>query len=272
MISHYYFHYDESLESLLDRLNLNRLDSSLNANIEAENDIFLIHSIIRLNSNTGIYRKRQIKDYIWEIIKDKCVVDTEYPFSRKIENYKKGYETLFNYCWKQKFTFKKDSNNCKPVCKLVYEKMPIYKKILDNNISLAFSLVILLFCVYFIDKWLINDNSWMWQGYKIETHPIMATCIALWISTILVCGVAKKSNSLIFIPIITCLLFIVYAIISIFFEPSLNNAYQFYELSIEERGLLKIQFLKRDVCLGLACLLLIPIIAFNHERLEDHSK
>ena len=266
MISNYYFYYDESLESLLAHLDLSRLDGSLNDNIDVKNDIYLIHAIVRLNSNTAIYRKTQIKNQIWEMIKDKCIVDVEFPFTRNIENYRKGYETLFNYCWKQNFSFNKDSKDIKPIYKLVYDKMPIPRKLFDNSIALVFSLVILLIFVHFIDKWLIEDNSWMWHGYRTETYPIIATCICLWISMILVSVGAKKSDRLVYAPVVTCLMFIVYAVLSIIIE-SIHHG----ELSISEWGLFKIQFFKRNVSIGLAGLLHIQIIAINYELIADYS-
>lgn len=272
MITHYYHCYDESVESLIGRIDTNQLYCSIGDNIIAENDVFLIHSIIRINSNKGIYRKCELKQIIWNMLFDKCVVDKEFPFSRKIENYKSGFDNLFDYCWRQKFSLHINGKGAKPLYKIVYRKMPLKRKLFDNNFSLAIYVILFLFLVFLIDKWTVQDNSWNWGGITINTHPIMITCAVLIAGTSMLCLGAKNPNQIVYSPLIACGLVFVSSIIMIILEPQqLIDDSELEMIEWSDLFVLKIQLIRRNVYLGLACLLLIPILRLNIQRLDDYS-
>lgn len=274
MTRYYYLCYNESIDSLVGRIDINRL-TYLEDNIDAENDVFLIHAIIRINTNNGIYRKHELKQRIWNMLSDKCVVDKEFPFCRKIENYKRGFDNLFDYCWRQKLSINENGTGAKPLKQIVYSKMPLKRKLLDNNYSLAICCIIFLLLVFIIDKWTVENYSWKWGGERINTHPIMATCAALWIGIGSLTLGTKDVNRLAYGPLVSCVIFVLFSIIMILFEPYwmiVDNEWQLYEWSDSNLALLKIQLIKRNLYLGLSCLLLIPLFRLNIQRLDDFSK
>lgn len=118
-VSYYYFVYDKSIKELAYMLDTHALIGGHTNNLDKENDIILIHLILRVNQNTLLYRKEDIKSYIWNLIKDRCVVDKEFPFVKKIEYYERGFDELFAYCWDQKFSVIKDERSAIPLNKLV---------------------------------------------------------------------------------------------------------------------------------------------------------
>lgn len=276
MITHYYLCYDESVDSLIERINTNRLIYNLEDNINAENDVFLIHAIIRININNGIYRKCELKQIIWNMLSDKCVVDKNFPFCTKIESYKSGFDNLFDYCWEQKFSFHKNGVGAKPLKQIVYTQMPLKRKLLDNNYSLIIGFIIFLLFVFMIDKWTVENCSWKWGGEKTDTHPIMATCLVLWIS---ICvgsvGAKENVNKLAYgPPLIACIIFVLWSIIMILFEPysmTVDTEWQLYEWSDSNLAILNIQLIKRNLYLGFSCLLLIPLFRLNIQRLNDFT-
>ena len=274
MITHYFFYYDESVDSLVGRIDTNRLRVSLEDSINVENDVFLIHALIRINTNNGIYRKCELKQYVWNMLSDRCIVDKEFPFCRKLEDYKRGFDNLFDYCWQQKYSIHKDGRDAKPVKRIIYNKMPFKRKLLDNNIALVILLIMFLFLAYMIDVWAIENQSWKWGGERIETHPIFATCAALLTGIFIMClGRPKDVIKLTYSPIISCIIFILFSLVMIFDNRMIvDSEWQMFEWPDSNLALLKIQLIKRNLYLGLACLLLIPLLRLNIQRLDDLSR
>lgn len=257
MIEYYYFCHDECLEKLIERLNIYNY---LSNNIEHENDIILIHIIHRVISNTTLYRKSDIKEYIFQ-----------HPnFSIAQQSLKSAYEELFDYCWRQKFTLIKDSpkSKMKRIRDLAYMNRPISRKLLDNNISMIAMLILYFVLCYYIDRRLISDNSWLWRVNIIDTYPIFITFLAMIFACMF--SALSHDNSLKFVPFVMCSLFCILAITQLFLDTkNLIGADYYSDLSFEEIALIRLQLIKRDVILGLASFLLVPIIKLNIQRLND---
>lgn len=269
----YYHCYNDSVESLAKRINVKWLEYNIYSNIETENDIFLIHLILRINKDKGIYRQSELKQYIWGILSAICSEYISSNSNGKIENYQRGFYKLFDFCWKQKFSMYKDGKNAEPLYRIVYRKMPLKRRLLDSNISLIiYSILFVIFCIL-IDKWTIADCAYKWDFNTIETHP---TAIALSVLAIVFTVLEDTQDSdkaTTYGPAFCCLALFVFAIILAVFEPNsllFNNDYQRFELSSDAIAKLEIHLIKRNVYLGLACLLLIPMLKFNFERLEDN--
>lgn len=214
--------------------------------------------------------KKELNQYIWGCISGRCIVGNEFPIRKTIETYKQGFDNLFDYCWKQKISIHKDGKGARSLNKIVYKQMPFSRKLIDSNISLLVCFALFLILVYLIDKWTIEDYSWKWVVEKIDTHPIVLTLSFLYLS--IIASSVMKADGDISIPSIMCLLFLCSALILIAFEPSWmisDNDRQALEWDVSNLALLKIQLAKRDVYLGLLCLLLIPILHINNQRLND---
>lgn len=269
----YYHCYNDSVGSLTKRIDVKWLEYDIYSNIEAENDIFLIHLILRINKDKGIYRKYELKQYIWGIL---SVICSEYISSNsngKIGNYQRGFYKLFDFCWKQKFSMHKDGKNAKPLYCIAYREMPLKRRLLDSNISLIiYSILFVIFCIL-IDKWTIADCAYKWDFNTIETHPIAIALSALAIVFMVLEDAQDSDKATTYGPAFCCLTLFLLAIILAVFEPNsllFSNDYQRFELSSDAIAKLEIHLIKRNVYLGLACLLLIPMLKFNFERLEDN--
>lgn len=155
---YYYLTYDEGIESLINLIKTRYLDGTVEDNLIAENDIVLIHLIFRINTNTGIYRKKEIQAKIWNLLKDNCEVSTEFPYTRTLKGYQIGFEKLFNYCWNQKFSLYENGRKAIELKKKIYRRRPFSRRLVDNNVFLALSFIFFLILIWFIDKETIDEK------------------------------------------------------------------------------------------------------------------
>ena len=272
MISFYYHCYDENIESLVKRIDVKWLEYDVNININFQNDIYLIHLILCINQTRGIYRKSELKEFIWDILSTKCPIDDENS-NKKNDYFQQGFYKLFDYCWKQKFSFHVDGKNAKPLYRIVYRKMPLKRKLLDSNISLILGSALFVILCFFIDKWTIENFSWKWEFERIDTHPVAIAIFVLFYMPMALAYCEDKDKAALYVPAVCCLIFILAALVLAIFEPNwmlFDNEWQRFELSPNSISSLEIHFIKRNIYLGLAILLLIPILKFNMERLNDN--
>lgn len=266
----YYYHcYDESIDKLVDRFSAEWLAYDVNTNIDCLNDIILIHLILRINQDKGIYRKSKLKEYIWDMLSERCNVCVDTTSNNKIDNYRRGFYGLFDYCWKQKFSSQRNGKGAKPIYRIVYRKMPIKRMVIDSNISLILYLLLFVVLFFFIDKWTIEDCSYKWDFESIETHPIAIAIIGLCMLVVFVAINPDKVT--IFGPVFCCLLFFLSVIVAVVYPNIMfDNVYQQFEFSSSAIAHLQIQYMKRNIYFGLTCLLLVPMFRINLERLKDH--
>lgn len=257
-IEYYYHCYDESIETLIGRINNNALLYDVHKSIEKENDIIIMHIIYRIVCTTSLYRKKDIKKYIWDRLESQCETFTTITGKEILKkDYQKGFDELFNYCWEQKFSKIENKHKAKQIGKIAYQNRPFLRKLYDSNFAL--SLFALLF---FVLQVLIKESYWTLQIENVySTGAIIAqTAGVIYVS--LICAIQCKKIYI--FPIASLIIMIAIAIYTVFNPP---NPYM--EWDLEYSSFVANDLTKCIIIMGFSYFLWFPIIYFNKERLKD---
>lgn len=238
MIDYYYHVYDDGIDQLCGKINVYALKSSVEENIRVENDIILIHAIHKVAKTTRLYRKDDVKKFIWDKIHwqltfVKALLNDDTPTP---EECKESYGKLFDFCWMQKF---KTRFRTRKMCHIAYSYRPLERKLIDSNITLI--ACIILFAWFHSE---LMHNNWMW----------VFTPAIIWygLSAAAIIGKRKTEEALNIAPIVCAILHCIVTIAIIFSEDSLSH------------GQIKTWFI-----ISITYLMWYPIILLNKQRIID---
>ncbi len=252
MIEFYYHTYDDGVEQLCQRINTNWLVYGIQDNINCENDVMLVHAIYRVVNTTHLYRKDDIKSMLWEKIKPLCQIDNS-PYSSRgdIKYFKRGYDDLFNFCWKQSFSKTNDAKKAVKISKIAYANRTLWNKLVNSNLCLLLFLALFLF-----SQTIIND-SFIMLKFEDTNEISLTLCVLLssLVFTIGLLGGNTKDNAYYFFPLIAMVIMAIWSIHELFSSNICAD--------------LLIELLKRNFIMGLSYLLWYPIIFINNDRLHD---
>ena len=212
----------------------------------------LVHAIYRVVNTTHFYRKDDIKSMLWKKIKPLCQIDNS-PYSSRgnIKYFKRGYDDLFNFCWKQSFSKTNDAKKAVKISKIAYANRTLWNKLVNSNLCLLLFLALFLF-----SQTIINDSFFM---LKFEdTNEISLTLCVLLSSLVFTIGLLRgntKDNAYYFFPFIAMVIMTIWSISELFSSNICAD--------------LITELLKRNFIMGLSYLLWYPIIFINNDRLHD---
>lgn len=252
MIEFYYHAYDDGVEQLCQRIKTNWLVYGIEDNIDCENDIILIHAIYRVATTTNMYRKDDIKSMLWDKIKPLCQIDDTNPYSSRsnIKHFKKGYDDLFDFCWKQRFSKTNDAKKAVKISKIAYTNRALGNKLVNSNLS-----ILLFLILFFFVQTIINDSFFL---LKFEdTNEISLTLCVVLLS---LSAVGLFRGNYYYFPLIAIVIMAIWSISELFSNSSPPNS-----VSAD----ITIALLKRNFIMGLSYLLWYPIIFINNNRLHN---
>lgn len=261
MAEFYYYHYDESIEKLCGKIRTNKLLCSLSDNKDCENDITLIHAMYRLVTTTNLYRKEDISSLLWEKIKGNCAIreNKETGHKTTIEDYKKGYNELFNYLWREKFSKTNDKKKAVKFFKIAYRNRSLINKMFNNN----FFLLIFLIAFLFLQK-VITDSFVLLEF--IDTQTFITTILIIGFSffpfTLALTFIRGENEkyALYFFPFCAFITACGLSVHELFFG-------KYYDVYFRDK--VTIELMKRNVIMGLSYLLWYPVIYLNNDRIND---
>lgn len=257
MENYYYYTYKQGLDELCSRINTIALTGDISYNKETNNVLLLIHAIYAVINQTNLYRKYDIQELIWNKIKPMCVFDNSSFYSRhSIEEYKKGYDKLFDYCWNQKFSISKYGSSAVKMSIRAYRNRPIENKIFNSN------LFIVLFTLGFFKLQSIINNSYVWLEF-IDTHELSLTLLIFGIvffAWITYDPRYISKNFYYFLPIVGMIILFAYSLYIPFSDIDVYDEIKSNVLS---------NLIQRNVIMGLSYFLWYPVIYVNNERLHD---
>lgn len=212
----------------------------------------LVHAIYRVVNTTHFYRKDDIKSMLWKKIKPLCQIDNS-PYSSRgnIKYFKRGYDDLFNFCWKQSFSKTNDAKKAVKISKIAYANRTLWNKLVNSNLCLLLFLALFLF-----SQTIINDSFFMLKFE--ETNEISLTLCVLLSSLVFTIGLLRgntKDNAYYFFPFIAMVIMTIWSISELFSSNICAD--------------LITELLKRNFIMGLSYLLWYPIIFINNDRLHD---
>ena len=257
MIDYYYHTYDDNVEQLCGRIKTHCLVYSVSDNIDCENDIMIIHAIYHIVTTTPLYRKNEIKELLWKKIKPLCQIDdTPYSSRGNIRNFERGYNELFDFCWKQKFSKTNDVKSAIKLSKIAYANRSFVNKLFNSNISL-----VLFTLIFFYLQRFVNDSFFSLEF--IKTNEMALTFCVILSSLIFTIGLltgSTKKNAYYYFPIIAMIVLFIWTLSELFQNTSYSS-----DVSAE----ITISLIKRNVIMGMSYLLWYPIICCNNDRLHD---
>lgn len=152
MITGYYLIYsNETADEILEHLDLNALSSSVDRNIDAENDVVFANAIYKLAYENKKYSRRGLKDLLYSRIKTKYVQWDNHPITGKLpyDNYRDFFEPLFDFVWNKPFDLKENGKLKTKLSQRTWACQPIQERILNNNITFV-GIIILAILLFFI--------------------------------------------------------------------------------------------------------------------------
>ena len=218
----------------------------------------LMHAIYRITTTTtALYRKEDIRNLLWKTIRPLCQIDnTPYSSRGNIKNFKRGFDELFDYCWKQKFAKSNNSKEAIKISKIAYRNRTFANKLFNSNLC-----IFIFTGVFFaIQKW-INDSYFYLQF--TETKEIGLTFCVILSASVFTLGLltgSTKRNAYYYFPLIAMV---------IMFLWSLNELFSGATYSSDISAEITISLIKRNIMMGISYLLWYPIIFINNDRLHD---
>ena len=241
----YYLCYKESVDELCARIDADLLLRDIWYNADYGNDIYLVHAIYYTAKEMPRFCKKDIREKIWAKISPRCKIDKEKYSGRTYEDFKRGFERLFDYCWKVKFSVEEteDVKKTRELSKAVYNSMGLKHKLYNSNGA------ILTFAILFIalQVW-INDAFEVLEF--VETHEFIIPIVVLLTSVYVSAG-AGKAYSLPVIGIIVMAGLLI------------------QDLWGETASVYAVALVKRDLLWIATYLLWYPVIILNYDRLKD---
>lgn len=152
MITGYYLIYsNETADEILEHLDLNALSSSVDKNIDVENDVVFANAIYKLACENKKYSRRGLKDLLYYRIKTKYVQWESDPNTGKLpyDNYRDFFEPLFDYVWNKPFDLKENGKLKTKLSQRTWDCQPIQERILNNNITFV-GIIIIAIILFFI--------------------------------------------------------------------------------------------------------------------------
>lgn len=225
----YYHYYNCSVEELVEKLNIEELEKWEEYN--CDNDVVLLHLMLEVAKNRGIYTKAELKSHIYNLLY-KTKGDKIREVEKKIEediistliprinyNYdgrkyyleklnesdriRNSYNKLFDKLWESRYSFREGRKE-KALKKVIYSYRPTLNKLYNSNISIIVFAILFLILQHNIRVATLGDLSDVLH-VPILRVSVVTTLISYVVIVLISRGVEAKCKhwQILFVPILT---------------------------------------------------------------------
>jgi hypothetical protein len=230
-VDYYYLCYEDSIEKLLWRIDISKLHC-VNLSIDCKNDVLLVHAIYQTAKTKHLYRKRKIRGYLWKRM-------------RLSDEYRQGFNELFNFCWKQNFSIREsDGERHEKLAKVIYSMRPLYLRLIDNNITILIFTLAFVWLQYQISIYFHVPSSWEW----------VKVAMALFYGA--TAGEVMRNYK--YLPLVCFWGYMIFALMGLYGVVIYSNPRFSYA-----------NLARADVIKALSYLLWYPVIMISEDRIKD---
>lgn len=225
-------------------------------NIYNDNYNLLQQAIYCVSTTTSYYNKDDVRDFLWSELKYHCNSDDN-DSNRHINSFKRGFNELFDACWKNEFQPDNSVKSPQKLSRIVYANRTLSNKLVNNNYALV------VFILLFFALQYIVTNSFVYLEFvDMRFKEICTTLIIFWMMFIHLACYQKRGSVYYELPIYGIVIMFIIALLDLF-----DMSEKLYRDLLSEREV--IELARRNVIMGLLYLLWYPMIYFNSQRLHD---